>query len=103
MSDGGPSGPPSLPAYYSFDRAATEYEATRHLPPVVASATTAVIWRGLKPEGWLLDAGTGTGRLGREMSRHHGCRRTVGIDVSTAMMREMRRIGAQSREHAGAI
>jgi ubiquinone/menaquinone biosynthesis C-methylase UbiE len=71
----------------SFDRVAAEYESTRYLPPSIAEATAQFVLHGVPTKGWVLDAGVGTGRFGRELARQHD--RTVGIDISDEMMRQM--------------
>lgn len=73
---------------YSFDRVAAEYEETRYLPPQVADALARQVTAHLGPHDWVLDAGVGTGRLGRSLSRAHPGR-VVGVDISRAMMARM--------------
>ncbi len=73
----------------SFDRVATEYERTRPLPPKVALSVVKFI-SGVGGDGWILDAGCGTGRFTRPLAARH--ERTVGVDVSEEMLGEMRRI-----------
>ena len=73
---------------FSFDRVADEYEATRYLPGPVADATAQRVLTGLSAKDWYLDAGVGTGRFARALARRHT--RTVGVDISRRMMREMR-------------
>jgi ubiquinone/menaquinone biosynthesis C-methylase UbiE len=77
------------PAYYSFDRVAHEYEATRILPERVAEALAERIADGVTPDSWILDAGVGTGRLGRALARRHN--RTVGVDVASGMLNQLHR------------
>jgi ubiquinone/menaquinone biosynthesis C-methylase UbiE len=83
-SDGLPAPP------VSFDRVAGEYEATRYLPRPVADAVARRVVSGVPAAQWVLDAGVGTGRLGRSLAGLHP--RTVGVDVSRQMMREMLRL-----------
>ncbi|MBC8104539.1 MAG: class I SAM-dependent methyltransferase [Cytophagales bacterium] len=80
--------PDSSPPVFNFDRVAAEYESTRYLPPVVAERLAQQVTRRLVPEDWFLDAGIGTGRVGRALLRQHP--RTVGIDISEAMLRQLR-------------
>ena len=68
----------------SFERVAAEYEATRPMPSVIAERVARRCVRGLPPSAWFLDAGTGTGRIGRALATQH--KRTVGIDISPAML-----------------
>lgn len=81
--------PEPLPPPLTFDRVADEYEATRYLPDPVAEAVALIVTTGASVGGWILDAGVGTGRLGRALARRHG--RTVGVDVSRPMMDWMNR------------
>ncbi len=73
---------------YNFDRVAQEYEATRFLPDPIAEQIARQVTRSIPPEDWLLEAGIGTGRVGRELLRQHS--RTVGIDISQAMLHYLR-------------
>lgn len=77
----------TYPRTISFDRVAAEYEETRYLPENIANELARFISFGLRPTDWILDAGIGTGRLGRALIREHS--RTVGVDVSTEMMRRL--------------
>jgi SAM-dependent methyltransferase len=83
---------PDIPStsVYNFDRVAEEYEATRFIPGPVAEQVARQVTLELSPEGWLLEAGIGTGRIGRAMMRQH--RRTVGIDISQAMLRYLQTV-----------
>ena len=76
--------PPAL-SVYNFDRVAQEYEATRFLPSQIAERIAEQITQDMPPKDWILEAGVGTGRIGRALLRRHS--RTVGIDVSEAMLR----------------
>lgn len=69
---------------YNFDRVAEEYEATRYIPTRIAEQVARQVIQGMAPEAWLLEAGIGTGRIGRELLRQHA--RTVGIDISQGML-----------------
>jgi ubiquinone/menaquinone biosynthesis C-methylase UbiE len=75
------------PYCYSFDRVADEYEATRFLPSEIADALARLVTASLSPATWLLDAGVGTGRIGRALARHH--ERTIGVDIARAMLARM--------------
>ena len=72
----------------SFDRVASDYERSRFLPPHVAQTVAALICRNLPAGSFLLDAGVGTGRYGRALAARHA--RTVGVDVSRAMMNRLK-------------
>ena len=68
----------------SFERVAADYESTRPMPPVIADRIARRCLSGLSPSDWFLDAGAGTGRIGRALAAKH--KNTVGIDVSPAML-----------------
>lgn len=87
MPGGLPAEGSSLP-YHSFDRVARDYEATRPLPLEAAETVARLVTDGLRPEHWALDAGVGTGRLGRALAARHA--RTVGVDVSREMLAVLR-------------
>jgi len=99
MSSGEASSPASRP-YYDFAPVAREYEATRLLPAAVADALAARLCDGLGSDDWLLDAGFGTGRLGRALARRHPGR-VVGADISREMLLQGATIAApdESRAH----
>jgi ubiquinone/menaquinone biosynthesis C-methylase UbiE len=71
----------------SFDRVAAEYESTRYLPPSISEAAARLVLHAVRASDWVLDAGVGTGRFGRDLARRHN--RTVGVDISDEMMRQM--------------
>ncbi len=77
----------AYPKTVSFDRVAAEYEETRYLPEAIAKEMARFVSFGLRPTDWILDAGIGTGRLGRALIQEHP--RTVGVDVSPGMMRRV--------------
>ena len=68
----------------SFDRVAEEYETTRPMPPVIAQRLARRCLAGVPDGGWFLDAGVGTGRVGRALAAAHP--RTVGVDIGPAML-----------------
>ena len=68
----------------SFDRIAAEYESTRPLPTAIAERLARRCVSGLRSEVWYLDAGAGTGRIGRSLAARHP--RTIGLDVSPEML-----------------
>jgi ubiquinone/menaquinone biosynthesis C-methylase UbiE len=82
-----PDDKPAHPRTVSFDRVAAEYEETRFLPESIAIEMARFVSFGLRPTDWILDAGIGTGRLGRALIREHP--RTIGVDVSPVMMRRV--------------
>jgi ubiquinone/menaquinone biosynthesis C-methylase UbiE len=82
---------PDPPPFYAFDRVAHEYEATRLLPARVAEAFAARIAADVPSAAWILDAGVGTGRLGRALGRRHG--RTIGVDIAPGMLARLRAKG----------
>ncbi|MES2458935.1 MAG: class I SAM-dependent methyltransferase [Armatimonadota bacterium] len=73
---------------YNFDRVAHEYEVTRFIPGVIADRVAEQVTQGMAPNDWLLEAGIGTGRIGRALLRQHA--RTTGIDISQAMLSYLR-------------
>jgi ubiquinone/menaquinone biosynthesis C-methylase UbiE len=75
----------SSSSVYNFDRVAEEYEATRFIPVRIAERIAEQVTRNMSSEDWLLEAGIGTGRIGRALLRQHP--RTAGIDISQAMLR----------------
>jgi len=89
-----PTVPISSPAFYNFDRVAREYDATRYLPPDVARSIAAFVLKTVGPKAWVLDAGVGTGRVGRALAAQQAGR-TVGADVSSAMLSEFAKACAE--------
>jgi len=85
MPDGASS---RLATSFNFDRVAEEYEATRYLPPVIADRVASLVVGGMAEEEWFLDAGVGTGRLGRALTARH--RHTAGVDISPRMLDQFR-------------
>ena len=79
---------PAPTQVYNFDRVAAEYEATRYMPDHIAERVAQQITQNLVPNDWLLEAGIGTGRIGRALLRQHP--RTIGIDISHAMLGYLR-------------
>ena len=74
---------------------ASEYERTRPLPIEIANAHCfAISAKQVAEDGWILDAGCGTGRFTRPLARQHS--RVVGADISPEMLAELRRLQAQS-------
>lgn len=75
--------------YVSFDRVATEYDATRYLPEEVRDAVVEQLLSHASPgpTDWLLDAGVGTGRFAVHLARRGV--RVLGVDVSLNMMRQL--------------
>ena len=86
MPDGTASTSPETS--FNFDRVADEYEATRYLPPVIADRVAGLVVGGAAEKDWFLDAGVGTGRLGRALTARH--RYTVGVDISPRMLDRFR-------------
>jgi ubiquinone/menaquinone biosynthesis C-methylase UbiE len=78
----------SVTTVYNFDRVAEEYEVTRYIPPQIAERIAQQVIRNLDPNDWLLEAGIGTGRIGRALLEQH--QRTAGIDISQAMLGYLR-------------
>lgn len=73
------------PEPLSFERVADEYESSRPLPPQIADRLARRVLTGAREDDWYLDAGAGTGRVGRALAARHS--RTIGLDVSPAMLR----------------
>jgi ubiquinone/menaquinone biosynthesis C-methylase UbiE len=78
------------PSYYSFDRVAREYETTRILPEIIAESLAVRLCAGISTSDWVLDAGVGTGRIGRAIARQH--RRAVGVDISPGMLARLQSV-----------
>lgn len=78
----------SLSEPLSFDRVASDYERTRSLPVEVGLSVGGYIADVVK-DGWILDAGCGTGRFTRPLSQRYS--EVVGVDVSREMLTELRR------------
>lgn len=91
--------PQPLSPPLSFDRVAGDYDCSRSLPPLIARAVAARVCQDLAPHDWLLDAGVGTGRYGRALAAGHPAR-TVGVDVSRAMMARLGSGGAAAADEA---
>ena len=74
----------------SFDRASSNYDATRGYPPAVATAIAEFIasTASLGPQQRLLEAGIGTGRLALPLTQH--LKPIFGIDLSAGMMQQLR-------------
>jgi ubiquinone/menaquinone biosynthesis C-methylase UbiE len=68
----------------SFDRIAESYESTRVLPAEIALRVAKLLCYGMRSDQWALDAGVGTGRLGRALAREH--KNTVGVDIAQEML-----------------
>jgi ubiquinone/menaquinone biosynthesis C-methylase UbiE len=80
----------------SFDRVADVYDATRALPPAVASALREALLRALAetaPQARLLEVGIGTGRIALPLAAAGV--RVVGIDLSARMLEVLRRKGGK--------
>jgi demethylmenaquinone methyltransferase/2-methoxy-6-polyprenyl-1,4-benzoquinol methylase len=81
-----------------FDRAARHYDWVGHLLAFGSGAyyrRRALIHAGLRPHMKLLDVATGTGQVARAAARILGDPRSVvGVDPSTGMLREARRVHA---------
>jgi SAM-dependent methyltransferase len=76
----------------SFDRVAEIYDATRAMPPEVASATTDAILRELRSVSdapRLLEVGIGTGRMAVPLAAAGVS--VTGIDISTGMLGLLRK------------
>lgn len=76
--------------YISFDRAADCYDETRGFPEGQEQAIAALIARAgnLHRGSRVLEVGVGTGRIALPLTRHVS--RLHGIDLSRAMMRQLR-------------
>jgi malonyl-CoA O-methyltransferase len=75
----------------SFDRASAGYEAAASLQARIA----AELLERLEPFRFapavVLDLGSGTGRVTRELKRHYPRARVVALDIAPGMLREARR------------
>ncbi len=74
-----------------FDRAVAFYDRTRGLPPVAEAAIAAAVREGtsLRAGSRVLEVGVGTGRIALPLATRNQYRYT-GIDLSRAMMNELR-------------
>lgn len=77
---------------FIFDRAVSFYDRTRGLPPAAEAALADVLRAGtpLRPGSRVLELGVGTGRIALPLVRQNRYCYT-GIDLSRAMMEELRR------------
>ena len=71
----------------SFDRAASVYDQTRPLPDPTATHGIQAILDITGPEAFILDAGTGTGRISIPLLERGA--RLVGCDLSMKMLRRL--------------
>lgn len=71
----------------SFDRAASVYDQTRPLPDPTATHGIQAILDITGPEAFILDAGTGTGRISIPLLKRGV--RLVGCDLSMKMLRRL--------------
>jgi ubiquinone/menaquinone biosynthesis C-methylase UbiE len=72
---------------YSFDRAASFYDATRGLPDDVRDAVAETLAAELKDRGTCLEIGVGTGRIALPL--HERGARLVGADIAPAMLERL--------------
>src|SRR5688572_20388508 len=71
----------------SFDRAASVYDQTRPLPDPTATHGIQAILDITGPQAFILDAGTGTGRISIPLLERGA--RLVGCDLSMKMLRRL--------------
>ncbi|MBI4416021.1 MAG: class I SAM-dependent methyltransferase [Euryarchaeota archaeon] len=76
-----------MPARFSFDRIADEYEETRRLPPVVLDGLAEQMVEAFE-RGRVLDAGVGTGRYAAALEVRG--LQVVGVDVARRMLEKAR-------------
>lgn len=81
-----------------FDRAVAFYDQTRGLSSAAETALADAVRDGtsLRPGSRVLEVGVGTGRIALPLLRRNGYRYT-GIDLSRAMMNELRRKAVADR------
>lgn len=72
----------------SFDRAANVYDQTRPLPGLTATQGIQAILDITGPEAFILDAGTGTGRISIPLLQRGA--RLAGIDLSMKMLMRLK-------------
>lgn len=77
-----------IPPSRSFDRAADFYDQTRELSDIVATQGIPALLGQIRPQGRILDAGTGTGRISLPLRRLDAD--VIGIDLSLKMMTKQR-------------
>ncbi|MCS6773156.1 MAG: class I SAM-dependent methyltransferase [Anaerolineae bacterium] len=77
-----------MPSSICFDRAAAFYDQTRGFPPGVDAEVAQLALQLIGGRTPILEVGVGTGRIARPMIAQGA--RVVGIDLSRAMMKQMR-------------
>jgi SAM-dependent methyltransferase len=77
------------PGSVSFDRAAEYYDRTRVTDPHVLAETIELLERELGGRDPVLEVGVGTGALAVPLAERGA--RVVGVDLSTAMLAQLRR------------
>lgn len=88
-----------LSQYLSFDRVASDYDATRFLPEAVREAVIEQILStaSLTSGDWFVDAGVGTGRFAIPIARRGV--NVLGVDVSRHMMHQLLRKNPPANLH----
>ena len=75
----------------SFERASTSYDASSSLQARIAGALLERLEVFRFTPGRVLDLGSGTGRVTRELKRRYPRARVIALDIAAGMLREARR------------
>jgi ubiquinone/menaquinone biosynthesis C-methylase UbiE len=86
------------PVASMFDRLAREWDATRADPSRMRAIRAALEAIGEPPPARVLDIGTGTGAAARVSAELWPAAQIVGVDVSSGMIEEARRLASCERE-----
>jgi ubiquinone/menaquinone biosynthesis C-methylase UbiE len=86
------------PVASMFNRIAHEWDATRAAPARLNAIRAAFEAVGEPPPARVLDLGTGTGAAARVAAEVWPLAEVVGVDISTGMIDEARRLASSDRE-----
>jgi len=86
------------PVASMFDKLAHEWDATRAAPARLNAIRAALEAIGEPPPARVLDLGTGTGAAARVAAELWPSAQVVGVDVSSGMVEEARRLASSDRE-----
>ena len=86
------------PVASMFNRIAHEWDATRAAPARLNAIRAAFQAVGEPPPAHVLDLGTGTGAAARAAAEVWPLAEVVGVDISTGMIDEARRLATTDRE-----
>ena len=86
------------PVASMFDKLSHEWDATRAAPNRMQAIRAAFEAIGEPPPARMLDIGTGTGAAARVAAELWPSAQVVGVDVSSGMVEEARRLASSDRE-----